>query len=211
MFYIVTNVLDTISKGWVDIEFEDSSKAKICYATKVRLIRRDLKYEYISILEGRYTDMRGKIGYKIPGDKNKLSYLTKNQISRKPTNLILDAKKSLLKIDSVGEFKIVSDKDILAKGRYYIKIPDYPHTDKISKEYLDENQGGSRFSETWFGIESKTLNVSDSYLHYGKFSKGCLTVLFKDKKNETKIWNKIYLYLMNSRFNNHLIGKLLVK
>src|SRR5581483_2221683 len=88
---------------------------------------------------------------------------------------------------------------------YLILNPDRRHSENVVESYVSEVNGGSRFAETWFPLVKGEFEFK--YLHYGSFSKGCVTVLSGSG------WKDVYLYVISSRMkglegNAH--GRLLV-
>ena len=85
----------------------------------------------------------------------------------------------------------------LPAGRYKILIPDFPHgkAEKYHKNY----------HQVWFPIEYNGIKT-ESYIHVGHASEGCVTVI------ETEKWGELYQYLISHRMPNDpkYIGTLVI-
>ena len=94
---------------------------------------------------------------------------------------------------------------------YIILIPAFKQSTKVSPDYINEKLGGSRFSETWFQFvpsHDQNMYSSESYIHFGKFSKGCITYLFRS--NTKSDWETLYMKLITSRLDKLSLGTLIV-
>lgn len=119
--------------------------------------------------------------------------------------LTLNITNNILTIPHIGDIKIVLYKKFITHKKYRIMIPFYKHT-KIPKIYLDESKNGSRFAETWFQLNSVKCEVTDSFIHFGTYSKGCITIPKSKGKYAETNWNKIYSVLMNSRIDSSTLA-----
>lgn len=70
---------------------------------------------------------------------------------------------------------------VLPDGIYKLEIPDVPHN--TNPDYLKY----SLYAQTWFRI----VYPGEYYFHFGRISKGCITVLPKVNPNDS--WTKIYV------------------
>ncbi len=204
--YSINKILDPILRGWIKVLKQNNREVFIYYGTRVELLKTEDFYQVVLVKEGIYKGQEVKIPYKGRSNFHKISYLSELTKSIRPAKLFLDIKKSILYSPDLGKFEVAIKDDILP-GLYYLQLPDYPHSSRIRNEYLDEKRGGSRFSETWFRVISENNKTDEVYLHFGKYSEGCVTVLY-DSKSKDQIWNKIYLYLINSRLDNTHVGSL---
>lgn len=204
--HILGKLNDSISKGWLECEI-DGGRVFLAQFTKVKLISKHKSYELIELLEGRYKSKIAQIPYYISDKNLKLSYLVPSDLRNLPAKLVYFSDKHILEIKGLGKFSAHMENIFQEREVFKIKLPDYPHTEKYSSEYFSENLGGSRFVETWFKLIPEESFISDSYLHYGTLSKGCLTVVYISGND---IWNKIYFHLMKHRLDNLYIGTLVV-
>lgn len=206
--YFIDKILDPTLRGWIKVLKQNSKEVFICYGTRAELLETKIFYQVILIKEGIYKGQEVRIPYKRRSNSYKISYLSELTKPQGPAELFLDITKSILYSPHLGKFKVVIKNDI-QYGLYYLQLPDYPHSNRIGNEYLDEKRGGSRFSETWFKIIPRNNEESEIYLHFGKYSEGCITVLY-DSKSKVQMWNKIYLYLMSLRLDSTNVGILKV-
>ena len=144
--------------------------------------------EYFTMLEGPYRDqlafkeLNNNSSWFISGVKHESNIRAKYSISKKL--FILNGKK----------YKTIDDPDFpWRKGLYDIEIPDYPH--KGGRNYLNK----SKRALTWFKIGHK----GDRYLHVGRRSAGCMTII------ETNRWMEIYNTLIKARKGDFMsVGEL---
>lgn len=198
MKYTIKNVLDKTCRGWVNARINGAVQ-NLCYNTAVELIERREGFEEVLVLEGPFKGMTARIPYKKKSRSYVLSYL---EIGGKKLNSftlrynIEDRELSLLGL----KVKTMHNKKIPA-GKYFLLIPRYPHNK--SKKYIDETNGGSRFAETWFQIESLNGALTDHFIHFGSISEGCITIT-----DTGLVWTKVYLTLMNHRISDKYITEL---
>ncbi|MFA6197600.1 MAG: hypothetical protein WC734_00390 [Patescibacteria group bacterium] len=197
----IDDVLDKYYKGWIDVKLIDGTDVKLCYKTIVDNIERSRSKNRFLIREGKYSQNEAEVLNSF--DSRKIKTATFNNAAQ----LKLSRHKQLLNIDGVGSLNVILGKIPIPLGCYHILIPTYPH-DKIPKLYLQEELGGSRFAETWFELRS-TKSVNFGYfLHFGKFSEGCVTVPYEKYSQSGIVWNSIYHLLLSSRVKYSVIGTL---
>ena len=204
--FYVDDVLDSQHAGWLEGKTSDEIIIPLCYGTAVTLLDEGKKSQTIRVDEGDHEGAILTIPYKYQGSNAIVSFLSKNLIKHK-TSLILDTKRKLLNIKNVGSFSTqISPK--IKHGDYFLQIPARPIRKTFNKDYFDEKIGGSRFVETWFRLVPKSGILEDVFLHYGSYSDGCITVLNNKKFS---VWNKIYLELLKSRFNNLYVASISIQ
>lgn len=197
-------------KGWLMAKIEGKDTL-LHYGLRLKILDANKSYQKILILEGRYEGLVAEIPYFIKDKTGYVSYIDELKDKYKPLTLKYDFKRSVIIIDRLGEFSAILFGGFKPGETTYLELPDFPHTDKLPKEYTDESIGGSRFAETWFRIISSNKILVDSYLHFGRVSKGCLTIEYERRLNNMNIWSDIYFHLMSHRIDNKYIAKLIFK
>lgn len=196
----VKNVTDKVLCGWLPVEDNKGNTFEIFYSTEVKPIKNSLKFE---IIEGFHKGKIVHINFKAIRLKLFTSYFGKIP-TREKCFIGLELKSKTLSFsDEKGRHEVIVQANNLEPGTYLIAFPDRRHSDKISKEYLSEPDGGSRFAETWFPIVKDKFEFK--YLHYGRFSNGCATVI--SSGNE---WAVLYNHIVTSRFTDCVHGHLVV-
>lgn len=199
--YHIKNILDKTYRGWINIpgkEFEYF----LCYNTKVYLLSREKEFEIIKIINEPFKNAIIKLPYKIKEKYNFVSFLEKksNDNGNNFYSVRYDCNKNELSIPGLIKLATVYNKNPLPSGIYNILIPKFPHTKKCKKIYLDENNNGTRFAETWFQIDYDKRN---NFIHFGKISDGCITV-----NDSGSNWTKFYMFLMNNSRKGNIISQL---
>lgn len=204
IFY-VEDVLDRKHSGWLEGLTSDEIATTLCYKTKVSLLSESKNNQIIKVEEGGHKDAVLTIPFKYQDKDAAVSYLSRNRENRK-FSLVLNKNKKTLEIKTIGLFPVEVSPDI-AEGIYTLQIPIRPIKKTFNPDYYDESIGGSRFVQTWFRLIPKKGVLNDIFLHYGSYSKGCITVI---NSKEFPVWNKIYLTLMQSRLDDKYLASLLV-
>lgn len=191
-------------RGWTKANLDGLGSRFLCYGTKVEKIKIDNKFEYIKILDGPFRDFFAKIPFKKVDSK--ISFLRKlpEDYKENPVKIFYYSDKEQVDIEGLGLFKTAKSSVSLFKGTYFLEIPSYPHK-KTPISYLKEEQGGSKFAETWFRVVPLKNSNSDIFFHFGKLSEGCITI------NQPNSWNIIYYHLIRRRFNRLNVGEIEVR
>lgn len=165
--------------GWVLAKREDTKELFSLPAyLEVRLQRQDAKRQYFKVLEGVLQGVT--VSVKIESDGT--SYLEKGEPHSAPERLTYSIANKILSLRN-KTYKATDDRNApWQKGLYDIEIPDAPHE---GGKYYPE----SKYATVWFRIG----HSGERYLHTGKFSAGCLTIV------ETKRWDEIYAVLIKAR------------
>lgn len=200
-FIRVSNILDKNLKGWLPIIDDENKCLEIPYFTLLQTIENTNKY---LVKEGI---IKGKI-IRIDYDKIHPRLFERYETEKIDTNekclIIVSLKERLLFYELKGNIEQSSiDVNDIKTGIYGIYLPSKRFEGNITNNYINEENGGTRFAQTWFPIKDKIFEAR--YIHYGAYSRGCVTVLA-----ETSAWNKLYIHLMESRIKKDLIGVLKV-
>lgn len=165
-------------KGWLIVKY--SSNGSI-YPPLPQFLRVDyLKQEggrdYFNVLEGRSKGREASVvvgGYLLDGDP------------KEPAGKIkFDRKAEKLWYGGQGPVKAITQpNNPVPLGTFDLEIPDEPHI--LGEPY--ESQ--TIYAKTWFRIG----NSGDRYLHPGRVSAGCITIVDIPK------WTDIYNYLIKRR------------
>lgn len=204
-FFYIDDVLDRQHVGWLEGLTKDEILIPLCYKTEVILLDEDKKNQVIKVREGAHKDTILTIPYKYQDNNVVVSFLSKSR-SIKKTSLNLNTKTKMLDVKNVGLFPVEISSDIKL-GAYNLQMPIRPIKKILNSDYFDERIGGSRFVQTWFRLILTEGILEDTFLHYGSFSKGCITVL---NNKELSVWNKIYLALTQSRLNDMYVSTLYI-
>lgn len=204
-FFYIDDVLDRQCVGWLEGSTKDKILIPLCYKTEVTLLDEDKKSQVIKVNEGTHKNTILKIPYKYKDSSTTVSFLSKSRNIKK-ISLYLNSKTKILDVKNVGLFPVEISSDIRL-GAYNLQIPSRPIKKVLNADYFDERIGGSRFAQTWFRLIPTKSILEDAFLHYGSFSKGCITVLNNKKLS---VWNRIYLTLIQSRLNDTHVSTLYV-
>lgn len=193
--YFLDKVRDGLQLGWLKVKTIDEREIFIPYGIRVEKLSTTPKKESYRILEGIYENIIFNVSF----FKENISYfspLQNYQINN--TKLLLQKTKKRLILDK-KTYSIILNYSI-AEGEYNLLIPDYPHIPKLIEIYKDELNGGSKFASMWFKFVSKreTTFQSKSYLHFGTYSKGCITFPYLKQEGCSK-WTDISMKLAMSR------------
>jgi len=198
--YRISNVLDKNLKGWLPVKDFESNRFELPYTTEVIVGNR---LNSLEVTEGPYRSKSVYIDSENISPRFFSEYLDQPVVhSDCLITVILDRQILTYRDRQRGLVELAIKAEDIKTGYYSILVPDRRHKEKTLPRYLMEAVGGSRFAETWFPIMKK--NFEFRYLHFGSFSRGCITVLL----NQTNDWNSLYFYLISSRNNNQELGKL---
>lgn len=183
------DIIDTIfyvgllDKGWMvfidkkTIALEKTIKISLPYGTKIQLIDRDEKYLYFIAKEGL-----NATGVELGISIKNVKYLLKDIKYKPSVQLIYSISQKSLQINESKYQATQYEYNILKKGTYKLFLADSPHKDGSHYESI------TKYAKTWF-----RLNDKDKYLHPGRASAGCITII------ELEQWNKIYHQLILAR------------
>ncbi len=181
---------DSVPYGWIATTINNKT-FYLPIGLKVKLYKVTNNNEYFEIIEGPNQGKKGLIKLK----PDKTSWLTKEIVVQPPIELIYYSDKHIVYIPGLGEFKTAKhDRYPIPKGKYCLLIPDYP-------QFVDWYLKHSKYVRIWFRIGY----TGNKYMHMGTFSKGCVTVIEKEK------WTSIVLYLIHRRTTNKCIGSIIIK
>lgn len=171
--------------GWIKAPFKNFPS--------YRFLHSYLRVKVVDSAEGIITPLEGKYAselFRVPRKNLQGNLVLPN------TNMLIraNAKEGILQIEDCSrEYQVKISPD-LTDTPLYVGLPDYPHSAKIPSKYLDEKRGGSKFATTWFPLYDNSGKFKNQYLHYGKYSEGCITFIDKGK-----FWNELYLLLLKNR------------
>lgn len=200
-FVRVSNILDKNLKGWLPIIDEENNNLEIPFFTLLQSIGNEDKY---LVKEGIAKDKIIRINYSKIYPRLFEKYETEKINTNEKCLIIVSLKEKLLFYKLKGNIEqYYVDANDIKTGIYGIYLPSKRFEGNITNNYINEEGGGTRFAQTWFPIKDKIFE--ERYIHYGSYSKGCITVL-----TGTSTWNKLYIHLMESRIKKELIGILKV-
>lgn len=176
--------ISDINNGWLKVKMADGNMISLPAFLKVQSEYIESGREYFTILEGFYKDQKASVSL----DENMESRLLSKTEHEPLINLQYSISKKVLIINNKKYQTTDYAGSQWKKGWYDIELPDYPHKDPRS--YVDIS---SRF-KTWFRIG----HAGERYLHTGRASLGCITVI------EIEKWNEIYDKLIKARKEDFL-------
>jgi len=184
-------VSDVWPNGWLRVKFDNGDIYPLPQMLKVEIIKIEKGREYFNILEGRFRGCKASVGL-----EDGKSHLSRKGEHKGPARLVFDQKAEKLAIDGLGKYNADMDENNpLPPGRYDLEIPYELHPK--GAPYLSS----SKYAKTWFRIGHK----GKRFLHVGRISAGCITVIEKNK------WTEIYNFLIRSRKDNISVGEVIVK
>lgn len=196
----ITNVLDKSLRGWLPVTDTNNNKLEIFYTTKVKPIGQD----QFKILEGYYDSRIIKVDYGRIDPRLFTSYTDSIALKQDQCFIFVEVKNNkLIYKDNEIFYELPVVANNIQHGTYSILFPYRRHTDKVSLDYLNEHKSGSRFAETWFPF--RTSKFEFQYIHFGKFSNGCVTFIGSGEE-----WSKLYKYIISSRKKSLIHGILSV-
>lgn len=199
--YYIDNVIDYLNRGWLESELLNGVKIAIPYLMRVELLESNREGQIIRLLESNNKGQIVKIPYYSKTSSSWYSYLSNEEIKYSEAILKINLANKRIYIGNKSA-KLVLPAD-MARGVYYLGFPVKRNKYGKNNAYINENKGGSRFSSTWFPFLVKNeVNVA-TYLHYGKYSDGCVTIMHDE--NMPSSWTSIYMTIIKSRIDeNHL-------
>ncbi|OGM76132.1 hypothetical protein A2210_02885 [Candidatus Woesebacteria bacterium RIFOXYA1_FULL_40_18] len=202
--YFISKILDRFHRGWLTSFSLAGQRTELPYSTKVVLIKNLKDGQLIRVEENNIRGEIVKIPFLFSNFGQHQSYLSKNKINYSKLRLKLRKKDGLLLLGD-KKYRCVVDENI-TNGDYLIKFP-LPKLN-LDPKLTNETSGGSRFANTWFPITRRDDRSMGRFLHFGSFSKGCITVRFDEDMNS--IWSEIYLKIILARMNNNTLASLRV-
>lgn len=168
------------SDGWLKVSIKGiTEKKSLPTFLRVRLLQSSNKQDYFKILEGMY---QGKDASVIKRSNN-ISYLQSGILAREPAVVTYSISTKILTINNKKYRTTDFEQEKWKTGIYDIEIPDAPH--KGGTYYTNQ----AKFAKVWFRIGHKEAK----YLHTGRHSLGCITVLEQDH------WDEIFYQLIKAR------------
>lgn len=201
--YFISRILDRFHRGWLTSFALSGQRIELPYSTKVILLKNLKDGQLVKIVENNVRGEIVKIPFVSSDFGQRQSYLSKNKIAYSKLILKLRKRDSLFFVGN-KKYRCVVDENI-TNGNYFIKFPLSKLS--INPRLVDETIGGSRFANTWFPIEKSDDRNMSRFLHYGSFSKGCITVKLNETPNNST-WSEIYLKIMLARTNNNTLARL---
>ncbi|HOV25236.1 MAG TPA: hypothetical protein PK566_02590 [Pseudobacteroides sp.] len=192
--------------GWRRVRSEDSNT--IIYlpqGTRVRLYAESDERDYFTILEGKYKTKHASVKKKSFFNMMYGSYLTSRNRTLPKAELKFYKSKKKLEVNGEtynafsgsGGYDNVSSEGAIPSGKYYLEMPDEPHS-RNGNTYKDQ----TKYATSWFRITYLDGGyVDDRYLHTGMVSAGCITVV------DIKRWTEIYEYLIFRRVSFDGFGR----
>ncbi len=198
----LTNVLNRFNRGWIKVDLIGKDNAWLPYGTSFGKIQKNT----LRVLDGHYR------GYLLDTTENKeLENCLGDEklLTNEEVNIVYNPSLNKLSLQNKREFSLVKfDLDELKAGGYQIEVPRFPHVKLCKRIYLNENDGGSRFAETWFEVVPLHGPRLGVFIHYGEISSGCITVSMKE--NLPKSWDEIYFNLILHRISYKTVATLTV-
>jgi hypothetical protein len=185
-------VKDVLPDGWLRVKLDQGHVEALPYMLKVALHGKEHEgRENFEILEGVHQGKTASVGL-LRGGR---SYLVKDEKHSTEAALKYSLSKKKLTIRGLGKFDIdMHPSNPIPVGIYPVEIPDAPHDH--GRRYVSS----TRYAKTWFRLGRE----GDRYLHVGRESAGCITVLQKRK------WTPICLFLLRARKDSKTVGILKV-
>lgn len=177
----VIKYIPDVDNGWLKVKITDGEIVSLPAFLKVQSEYIERGREHFIILEGLYKNQKASVSLDSENNNNsrlltdiKHEPLIKIQYSISQKKLIIGNKKYKTTDYTEAPWK---------KGWYDIELPDYPHNDPGNYVSIS-----SRF-KTWFRVG----HTGERYLHTGRASLGCITII------EIEKWNEIYNKLIKAR------------
>ena len=211
--YVGKGVLNGSMCGWLPVKTLTNGQIYIPYALKVNVLKNSSNFQTIEICEGVYKGHIGNCEYEFLGNRN-ISFFQPECIQSKQIDLKLETAKNELFIETIGKTNNISISENIRKGRFKMVIPHVKDIKKLPIEYFDEKHGGSRFSQTWFQFvpeNAPSISATSTFIHFGKYSEGCITFIFEKDKKNGMAWNRLYQKLITARLNDLYLGTLIVE
>ncbi len=175
-----------VNNGWLKVKLTSGETVSLPAFLKVQLGYIESGREYFTILEGSYRGQKASVS--LDNANNSNSRLLADIKHEPSIHLQYSISQKKLVIGN-KKYKATDHADSpWKKGWYDIELPDYPHKDP--RNYVNIS---SRF-KTWFRIG----HSGERYLHTGRASLGCVTII------EIEKWNEIYDKLIKARKGDFL-------
>jgi hypothetical protein len=207
--------------GWVRVLDEVGANQVLCEFTKVILIGSKAGRTYFKVADGTN---KGKtcslkdenaliyLGKQAPRQqgatievtygKREVWYSTvrKTNYDQQLAEVFVDGVKVLATLNSIWN---TPEKYVpIPRGRYKIKIPDYPHDANMTRFYRSAAPD-LMFDQVWFPID---FDNESRYVHVGNVSEGCVTILDLTK------WTDLYRRIVGCRIpGTNYVGEIVVK
>lgn len=195
---IITNTLNYTNKGWITGTKKNGIKINIHEFLHVNLIKSYKYYEQIIINEG---PTKGTICI-IPKNFYNQSYLKQAKEQLKSTCSVFFTGHSI--VLNNNEYQ-TTKLNLTKNEKYKLGFPVRQENKTLPQKYFHSTMGGSLYANYWFPIYSKN-NHFTAYLHFGSYSYGCITVVFKEKKD---IWTEICSHILNCRLRQKYLTNIM--
>jgi len=207
MRYYLDNISDSYHKGWLKVNLFNGVNIELPFGISLERIACSPYYELARVIEGNYKNCIVQLPYNKLGN-SKTSFLMPLRTQGELLSVILDLSSKKLFINE-SNYSVIFDPHSLTSDNYDILIPDFRHSKKTKDEYIDEKRGGSRFAESWFKLATSTgKDKNNVYLHYGKYSNGCIT--FPHSLGGDS-WSKITSLFSKLRYSPGIVAKLIIR
>lgn len=179
--------------GWLLVKMDNGITWPIPHYLKVNVTKIENDREYFTILEGRWKGTKASV--KLASDALIRSFLSRSESHSGAATIFFKKNSEQLEIIGYGIYRAFTDlTNPIRNGRYDIEIPYEPHPGGASYT------GYSKYAKTWFRLG----NMGDRFLHPGRVTLGCVTVIDIGK------WTEIYNHLIRMRKDERSIGVLTV-
>ncbi|MFY9462971.1 MAG: hypothetical protein WAP52_02170 [Candidatus Sungiibacteriota bacterium] len=176
---IIHYIPDTTDDGLLKIIREDNKKEEgLPMYLKVRFDRIEAKREYFTIMEGALRGVKASVTL----DGQNQSYLISKNSQTGTVSLKYSIAEKTLHFKNEAYATTDDPKMRWKKGLYDVEIPDMPHAGGL--HYLE-----ARYAKIWFRVG----HTGKRYIHTGKHSAGCITLL---KQNR---WDDLCIILAKAR------------
>lgn len=200
--YYLTHVVDRYHKGWLEAFLGSGDKVSIPYSTQAVILRKAKNYQNIKVLEGGMKNHKLMVPYLRKLGREVYSFFSDDKITFSKLHIIVNSETGTLLSDKKSYPVILSDG--FGKGIYYVKFP--IRRNKENALYSDETKGGSRFFDTWFPLIKKGEFNLSRFLHFGSFSKGCITVKYSLERKS--YWSELFFKIMHSRIDDNYLARI---
>lgn len=181
-------VKNVSKRGWLTIKHEDelTGPKVLPYALQVQVTELKNGREFFIIQEGPLKGHKGSIRL----TNEAASFLTEENLHTDSVYLIFSKEKETLQIAGTNKtyWAVLDSANPVTNGAYDLEIPYEPH-----HRYGEYYEKYSIYAKTWFRIG----HSGDRYLHFGRYSAGCITV--RRQENNPAGWNEIYQLLITGR------------
>ena len=181
-------VKNVSKRGWLTVRHEDGlTEPKVLpYALKVQVIEIKEGREFFIVQEGPL--MGHKMSIRLTNEGK--SFLTEENLHTRSIHLIYSRENEIVQIAGTNKsyWAVLDFANPIANGIYDLEIPYEPH-----HRYGQYYEKYSIYAKTWFRIG----HSGDRYLHFGRYSAGCITV--RKQWYNSERWTEIYQLLISSR------------